>query len=252
MVSDPSPQPAPDVATPGRPQSGLNFFVSSTLEEVEEAWGLVYQAYVRDDLIDPNPYEIHTTEQAAGPRTAVILACLGPLLVGTLSIYSDENQGLPLDSVYGAEIAALRRSGGTLMEIGMFADRREHMNRSADGLFELMRYAFYFALHMRIDNAIIGVHPRHAPFYMRLLGFQRLGAVRSYPTVKDRAVVLLGLNVRQTMAADPMPKGFRHFIDSPLGPEAFSRRFRFDDPRVAGSRIGKFLAEKRTLAASVA
>jgi hypothetical protein len=221
------------------------------LEEVEEAWSLVYQAYLRDDLIDPNPYQIHTTEQAAGPRTAVILACLGPLLVGTLSIYSDENQGLPLDSVYRREVDALRMSG-TVMEIGMFADRREHMNRSTDGLFELMRFAFYFAVHMRIDHAIIGVHPRHAPFYMRLLGFQRLGAVRSYPTVRDRAVVLLGVNVKHAMRLEPMPKGVRHFMDSPLAPEVFSQRFRFDDPRVAGSRIAKFLADKRAVAASVA
>lgn len=251
MASGPSHPPAPDVASPGRPRSGLNFFVSSTLEEVEEAWGLVYQAYLRDDLIDPNPYQIHTTEQAVGPRTSVILACLGPLLVGTLSVYTDEKQGLPLDRVYTEEINRLRKSG-TLMEIGMFADRREHMNRSADGLFELMRYAFYFALHMRIDNAIIGVHPRHAPFYMRLLGFQRLGPVRSYPTVKDRAVVLLGLNVKQTMAAEPMPRGFRHFMDNPLSAEAFSRRFRFDPEQIAGSRIGRLLAEKKFVPASVA
>lgn len=251
MALEPSNPPEADAVGAARPRTGLNHFVSSTLEEVQEAWSLVYQSYLRDDLIDPNPYEIHTTEQAAGPRTAVVLACLGPLLVGTLSVYTEENQGLPLDSVYRDEIDALRRTG-SVMEIGMFADRREHMNRSADGLFELMRFAFYFSLHLQIDNAIIGVHPRHAPFYMRLLGFQRLGAVRSYPTVKDRAVVLLGVNVRQTMKADPLPKGFRHFIESPLPPDVFSCRFRFDDPRLGESRIGQFLADRKRRPASAA
>lgn len=250
MAFEPSNPPEPDSASSGQ-QSGLNFFVASTLEEVQEAWSLVYQSYLRDDLIDANPHEIHTTEQAAGPRTAVVLACLGPLLVGTLSVYADENQGLPLDSVYHREIDALRQCG-SVMEIGMFADRREQMNRSADGLFELMRFAFYFSMHMRIDNAIIGVHPRHAPFYMRLLGFQRLGAVRSYPTVKDRAVVLLGVNVKQAIAMDPLPRGVRHFIASPLRPDVFSGRFRFDDPRMSESRIGRFLADRRRRSASVA
>jgi hypothetical protein len=251
MALEPSTPPESDAPGPGQPQSGLSFCVSSTLEEVQEAWSLVYQSYLRDDLIDPNPHEIHTTEQAAGPRTAVVLACLGPMLVGTLSVYADETKGLPLDSVYLREINAMRKTG-TVMEIGMFADRREHMKRSADGLFELMRFAFYFALHMQIDNAIIGVHPRHAPFYMRLLGFQRLGAVRSYPTVKDRAVVLLGVNVKQAMAIDPVPKGVRHFLESPLSPDVFSRRFRFDDPRLSDSRIGRFLADRRRRSASVA
>jgi hypothetical protein len=222
------------------------------LEEVEEAWGLVYQSYRRDDLVDANPYCIHTTEQAAGPQTAVILACLGPLLVGTLSVYADGPIGLPLDSVYHPEIEVLRQSGRRLMEVGLFADRREHMNRSADGLFELMRYAYYFALQMKVDDAIIGVHPRHAPFYMRLMGFERIGAVRSYPTVKDRAVVLLRGRVRDVTTMESAPKGLAYFAENPIRAEAFAHRFRFDDPQVAGSRIGRFLAEKRAAVASVA
>jgi len=240
------------MAPPDRPQTGLNFFVSSTLDEVQEAWGLVYQAYLRDDLIDVNPHEIHTTLQAAGPRSAVILGCMGPLLVSTLSVYTDERQGLPLDSVYLQEINALRQSGRKLMEVGLFADRREHLNRSAEGLFELMRFAYYFALNMKVDDAIIGVHPRHAPFYMRLLGFDRIGPVRSYPTVKDRAVVLLRFRMKECLEIDPIPKGLAHFVQNPLGPDAFERRFRFDSPDVFNSRIGKFLAHKRAALASVA
>ena len=240
-------QPAPPEAPhPERSEAGLNFLVARTLEDVEEAWSLVYQAYRRDELIDANRHEIHTTKQAVGPQTAVVLSSLGPVLAGTLSVYADGKDGLPLDSVYRAELDALRQSGRRLMEVGLFADRREHMNRAADGLFELMRFAYHFATHMNADDGIIGVHPRHAPFYMRLLGFDKIGPVRAYPTVRDRAVVLLRKRISESARRDPMPKGLSYFTERPLGPEAFAQRFSFDDPRMPNSRIGMFLADKRT------
>lgn len=245
-VSQPPHSFAPAAPHPERPRSGLNFLVADTLQNVEEAWGLVYQAYRRDNLIDANPHEIHTTPQAVGPQTAVILACLGPVLVGTLSVYADLDGGLPLDGVYRNEIDALRQSGRRLVEVGLFADRREHIHRAADGLFELMRFAYYFGSHLKADDGIIGVHPRHAPFYMRLLGFEKIGPVRSYPTVKDRAVVLLRRRIREGFVEDPMPKGLAYFAENSLGPEAFARRYMFDGPEMPASRIGMFLAERRT------
>jgi hypothetical protein len=251
MPSDLFQQPAaPEAPHPERPKSGLNFLVAGTLPDVEEAWGLVYQAYRRDNLIDANPQEIHTTKQAVGPQTAVILACLGPVLAGTLSVYADGASGIPLDSVYRPEIDGLRQSGRRLMEVGLFADRREHINRSADGLFELMRYAYYFALSMKVDDALIGVHPRHAPFYMRMLGFDRIGPVRSYPTVKDRAVVLLRHRVSQAAPLERTPKGLAYFLENPVGAEAFARRFRFDEASLAGSRIAMLLAGTRAATAA--
>jgi hypothetical protein len=243
---------SPDVSRPGRPSSGLEFYVAQTIEEVEEAWGLVYEAYRRDDLIDVNPHEIHTTTQAVGPNTAVILGCLGPLAVGTISAYTDGPGGLPLDSVYLTEINALRRGGRKLMEVGLFADRREHINRAADGLFALMRFSYFFGFPMECDDIVIGVHPRHAPFYMRLLGFERIGAVRSYPTVKDHAVVLLRLRLKESLAAVPLPKGLAYFSEAAVPAKTFEHRFRFERAQIADTRIGRFIAERQNVPASVA
>lgn len=252
MPSTENPPASPDVSRPGRPTSGLEYYVAQTLAEVEEAWGLVYDAYRRDDLIDVNPYQIHTTTQAIGPDTAVILGCLGPLAVGTISAYTDGPNGLPLDSVYLTEINALRRSGRKLMEVGLFADRREHINRAADGLFALMRFSYFFGFPMECDDIVIGVHPRHAPFYMRLLGFERLGAVRSYPTVKDHAVVLLRLQLKESLQMVPLPKGLAYFSESPVTGKAFEHRFRFNPADIADSRVGRFLAQRKDVPASVA
>jgi hypothetical protein len=242
----------PDVGQAGLSRSGLKFSVASSLSEVQEAWGLVYQSYRREGLIDANDYGIHTTEAAVGPESAVILACLGPLLVGTLSAYKDTPVGLPLDTVYHPELTALRQAGRRLMEVGLFADRREHMNRAAEGLFELMRYAFHFALQVGIDDGVIGVHPRHAPFYMRLFSFERLGPIRAYPTVKDNAVVLLRIKLRESLAAVPLARGIAYFVEHPVAPAELKARYRFDDPLLPGSPIGQFLVARRIPMASVA
>lgn len=247
-----NPPAKPDVSRPGRPASGLEYYVAQTLAEVEEAWGLVYDAYRRDDLIDVNPYRIHTTPQAVGPNTAVIIGCLGPLAVGTISAYTDGPSGLPLDTVYLPEINALRRNGRKLVEVGLFADRREHINRAADGLFALMRFSYFFGFPMECDDIIIGVHPRHAPFYMRLLGFERIGAVRSYPTVKDHAVVLLRLQLKESLQAVPLPKGLAYFTEAAVPAKAFDHRFRFNPADIIDSRLGRFIAERKPVPASVA
>jgi len=226
----------------GRPKTGLNYSVARTLQDVLEAWQLVYKAYRADDLIDVNPYEIHTTPQAIGPNSAVITACIGPLAVGTISGYRDGPLGLPLDSVYRPELERLRHSGRKLMEVGLFADRRQHLNRAAEGLFELMRFAYFFGVHLQVDDFVIGVHPRHAAFYMRLLAFEQIGQVKTYPTVKDHAVVLLRLKLDERTEQTKLPKGLAYFLENRVPNEAYSQRYLFDDQSVSGSPLAGYLA----------
>src|SRR4051812_1164893 len=130
-------QNSPSPANRVRRRSTLNYYVSRTLDDVLEAWQLVYLAYRRAELIDTNPFELHTIPQAVGPQTLVITGCLGPMAATTLSAYTDSPAGLPLDSVYPEEIGALRKQGRKLMEVGLFGDRRDHLVRSSEGLFDL-------------------------------------------------------------------------------------------------------------------
>ena len=236
-----------DVAKSGRPTSGLNYFIASQLDEVIEAWRVVYAAYEHDGLIESNPYSLHTTPQAIGPNTVVVTACIGPVAVGTISAYADGPGGLPLDTVYRDELQSLRAEGRRLVEVGLFADRREHLNRAAEGLFELMRYAFFFALYQPADDIVIGVHPRHAAFYERFLACQKIGAVTTYPIVRDRKVVLLRLNLAEARHLNPLPKGLAYFFENPVSPALFERRFRFNETAVNGSPIDHFLTIKNVL-----
>jgi len=234
--------PRKTIARPDRPRSGLNFFVAQTLEDVIEGWGVVYHAYSKAGLIDANPFELHTAREAVSPGTAVIAGCLGPLAVSTISAYVDNPGMLPLDSVYPEELTELRKCGRRFAEVGLFADRRDHLNRSAEGLFELMRFGFYHAFHQKCDDIVIGVHPDHVPFYRRFFRFEQLGDIRSYPTVKNNPVALMRLDIHRKMALDPLPKGLAYFKEYALGPETFEGRFPFKESVVASSMLGRFLS----------
>lgn len=237
--------PVANPAHKGRDRSGLNFYVARTLDDVLEAWQLVYIAYRRAELIDSNPYELHTMRQAVGPQTLVVTGCLGPLSVSTLSVYLDSPVGLPLDSVYKDALAKLRGDGRRIMEVGLFGDRRDHLNRSAEGLFELMRFAYFYAIYNKVDDAVIGIHPDHAAFYKRFFAFEQIGDSRDYPTVKNNPVIPLRLDLHTAPKLDPLPKGLRYFAENELPERVFANRFGFDEGQVASSPIAQFLNYKK-------
>ena len=159
----------------------------------------------------------------------------------------DNPAGLPLSSVYPAEIDRFRAAGGRLLEIGLFGDRREHLTRSMSALFNLMRFAFYYAQYTEIDHVLIGVHPHHAPFYERCFGFKPFAAESVHPTVKNHAVVPLHLSLQANLALDPRPRGLTYCVENPLDDQAYENRFKFDPAQVANSPIGEFLRNRNGL-----
>jgi hypothetical protein len=221
----------------------LTYYVASTLEDVLEAWSLVYQAYRRAGLIDPNPFEIHTVPQAVGPQTMVVTGMMGPEVGTTVSAYIDHPGGLPLDTVYRPEIDGLRAEGRKVMEVGLFGDRRDHLTRSSVGLFELMRFAFFYAVHTKCDDALIGIHPRHAPFYQRYIGLEPMADLRTHPAVKDHPVVLMRMDFRAKR--ERMPKGLAYFVNNELPEKVFASRFTFDEASLNDSTLTRYLAYKQ-------
>ena len=230
-------------ASAGEFQTGLAFAAAQTLAEVVDAWTLVYRSYLQAGLIRSNPWRLHTVPQAIQPRAAVICGRIGELMVSTISGYVDQpdGAGLPLDAVYPDQLAELRREGRQLLEIGLFADRREHIERSIEALLELMRRVTYFGVTLGCTDGVVGVHPRHAPFYERLLGFERIGEEKTYSLVKDNPVVLLRLDWDGKISLPKPPRGLRYFRDNPISLEAFAQRFVLSKQAVAGTDLEQYL-----------
>jgi hypothetical protein len=223
--------------------SGLIFKVAATLDDVQSAWGCVYDAYRRIEIIEPNIYSIHTNAHAATAHSAVFVGQLGDETRTTMTTIHDSEMGLPLDSVFPIEIDCLRKSGRRLSEAGLFGDRRAGIGRSASALLNLMRLVFFYAVPREPATIIAGVHPHHAGFYQRMLGFQTLSETRQYPAVRDNPVVLLHMQVPELVRAPKIPRGVAYFLDNPCADEEFALRYRFSDEAFQSSRIALFLAE---------
>ena len=229
------------------PPCELTYHLAQTCDEGVEAWRLVYDNYLQARLINPNRHGIHTAPQAAAPGNAVIFGTTNSL-VTTLTAFADSRQAkLPLDRVYGRQLDGLREEGRRLMEVGLFADRRGKVTRSAPALFQLMRYAFYFGLQSGVTDFVIGVHPRHSRFYVKSFGFDQLGPPVNYPAVNNRLVVLLRGDLEARRNADPLDPALQFFSDHPVPDEAFECRFVFGADAIAGSPIEAFLRDLENL-----
>lgn len=219
-------------------------FCATSLEQVESAWRLVYERYTQMGLIDENPYGLHAVPSAVGQHACVIWGseAAEEAEVGyTMTLFRDNPKGLALDSVYAGSLDELRRKGRRLLEVGMLADRRRCASRGVGALFSMMRWAVHYGLHTGVTDIVIGVHPRHAQFYVRCYGFEQFASPTSYPMVRNNPVVPLRLRLLEGLAKDELPRGLADARDNPLPASKFSHHFAFEPEQLRGSLIAGLL-----------
>lgn len=217
----------------------LRIELARTPHQVAAAWKLVYSMYREAELIDDNPYEIHTVSHALRPGTAVIVSYDGEDMVSTLTIMHDTGQGIPLDRVYKPRLDELRAQGRRLMEVGLFADRYQPALRSLAAIMEMMRYVFYSSCYALAD-IIVGCHPHHEPFYRRSFGFERIGPVSEHPLVRNRPVVLLRGDTQKNLHGDRVPPSLLEYASRPLSKRVFDERAQLHPRAIAGTPIEAF------------
>lgn len=217
---------------------------ATSLEQVESAWRLVYDRYTQMGLINENPFGIHAVPGAVGDHACVIWGPDGANVGYTMTLFRDNPMGLALDSVYARELDALRAKGRRLLEVGMLADRRQSATRGVGALFSMMRWAVHYGLHTDLTDIVIGVHPRHAQFYVRCYGFEEFAEPTSYPLVRNNPVVPLRLRLLERLVNDVLPRGLADARNNPIPGHAFSGRFAFKPEQLRGSVIADFLKDR--------
>lgn len=225
--------------------SASKYTCARRLVDVQTAWRIVYERYVDKNLIHKNAFGIHTVPQAVGRNACIIHQANNAAAGSTLTLMGDSSAGLPLDSVYARELDALRWQGRGLVEVGLLAESQRGVRRGARALFDLMRWAVYYTLHIDYTDIIIGVHPRHVRFYTRCFGLKNFAQPTDYPLVNDNPVVPLRLPLREALAAPVLPRGLAHIRNHPVDPGAFQQRFQFAPEQLRGSTIERFLDSQR-------
>jgi hypothetical protein len=158
--------------------------IASEFDEFKGAFRLLATNYQACGYESRNTGLYRFTPYHVLPTTVTVVAKHETHVVATLSAVLDtELCGLPMESVYGAEIAGLRRQGRHVAEATCLADRNLSIHEFVRVFKTLIKVGMQYHLRQGGDSWVIAVNPSHRRFYEKMLGFVPLGPCRPYPSV---------------------------------------------------------------------
>jgi hypothetical protein len=161
----------------------FSIHISRTATQRRESLALVAKKY------RARGYDADAAVQARLHREQVTFVARNATGVfGTLTLCVDSPFGLPADAEYSAELSAFRLINKKLAELTALAV--DPQRRSKEVLGALFHVSYVFGALHKIDDVFIEVHPRHVPFYTRMLGFNIAGDCRLRTRVNAPARLL--------------------------------------------------------------
>jgi len=191
--------------------------IAARREELFAAFGLVYKAYVRAGLSTRHPYRMRVTPYHLLPSTEVFIAVKQSEVISTVSLVRDGALGLPLESVYGREVARYRERGFSLAEVSCLADHRQGQRRSVPVVMRLMSLMAQAAKRRGVDQLLIACHPRHRRFYQHFAAFEPFGEEKPYRTVCNHPAIAMALDL--SWAPIDHPELYARFFGTPFPEE---------------------------------
>lgn len=174
--------------------ASVQFKVADSPTERRDAFGLVYEQYLKTGLSEPNAHRVRVTPYHLLPTTHVFVAYRRGDIIATMTLVGDGDLGLPMESIYGDEVDDRRAQGLQLSEVSCLADRRSDRRDFLTVFVGLSRVLAQFARRQGYDQLLVVCHPKHSAFYRRYLGFDMIGSVAECPHVQNKPAVPLCLD----------------------------------------------------------
>jgi hypothetical protein len=142
--------------------------IATTRSEWEDAFRLVARTYRSRGYEPEDTHDLRFTPFHALPNTVTFVAKHGDEVVATLSLVLDNVLlGLPMEGLYGPEIAGLRGAGRRLVEVTSLADQNLSLREFTPVFLALMRVMSQYGIRQNADTWAITINPRHRLFYTR-------------------------------------------------------------------------------------
>jgi hypothetical protein len=210
--------------------------IASEREEWEQALGLVAANYRAKGYEVVSNKRFRFTPYHALRDTAVFVAKHEGQVVTTFSLVPDNTLlGLPMESIYGAEIHERRLQGKRMAEVTSLADSGLGVREFLQVFTTIIKLMFQYHVRHGGDTWVITVNPRHRNFYTKVLGFQPLGPCRAYASVQDAPAEAYLLD-RDTMRVKA-PKMFDDIFGEDLPPRALRK------PSMSPELVRQFAAD---------
>lgn len=240
------------------PPQQLRIKLATTQEELEAAFQLLHDAYVRATLMKPDPSGMRLTVYHALPSTSTIIALWEGKVVGTVSVIRNNPLGLPLDKIFRTE--TLKQNGSRVAEISSLAIAKNFNGPRIEVLFPMLKFLYEYCIHyFGVDYKLIAVNPRHIDFYEGVLCFEEIEnrLVEKYDFVNGHPAYGRFLNLREAYARfaaiygmrEPNRNLFSYFTSVKLpNLEYPDRRFyKVSDPVMTPELLNYFFNEKTNI-----
>ena len=217
---------------------GVDYRVARTRGELEKAYRLVYQEYLKQGYVNEHPSRMRFSLHNALPEAATFLALVDDFVTATATVIPDSPLGLPMDELYHRELDELRLGNKKICEVSMLANTSElfgdHVPLMLNAkkmflVFFLFKHIFdYVRMEQGSDYICITVNPKHANTYDSLF-FQDLGGLKQYHKVNGAPAVAKYLDVRavQDRCSSSGRQGlYKLFLSGQADPEKFKNRVR--------------------------
>lgn len=174
----------------------LEIKIAETRNELQQAFSLVHDTYVKEGFIKPHPSGMRLCLQNAAPETATLIGKINGKVICTTTLYINSFLGVPMDSQFEQEIAFLRSRKRHFGEVGSLATHSDY--RSMDSTLQLylqkalMNYSINY---LKLDDVVITVSDRHHYFYKYILQFQSIGKMKYYDAVNGRPAIPMRINL---------------------------------------------------------
>jgi hypothetical protein len=160
--------------------------IATKRSEFEQAYELLAANYRARGYEAPGDKPYRFTPFHALPETVTLVAKDGDRVCATLTLVPDsEILGLPMETIYGPEVAQLRAAELHPAEAISLADTDLSIREFVQVFKALIKLAMQYHAGRGGDSWIITVNPRHSSFYQKVLGFIPMGSKRAYPTVQN-------------------------------------------------------------------
>lgn len=169
----------------------VTYRLATTKQQLEQAFELVWDAYVGAGLQDQNNQGVRLTKYHALPDAKVFVAVSkrdgeDENVIGTLTVVPDGAFGIPAEEVAGREIAEFRSQGRRVAEFVALAANEEGTKDRA--ILKLFRLASTYCRHAGFTTVLATLTERHIGFYRKFLSFKPIGRLAPYSMGNGTAV----------------------------------------------------------------
>ncbi|WP_423778090.1 N-acyl amino acid synthase FeeM domain-containing protein [Desulfobacter postgatei] len=204
---------------------GVTFREASSIQDYISCFSLLHDVYVEAGFIQPSRIPLRIIPHHSDPEARVFMGC--PIdtqaekrPIYTVSLFPDNEQGLPMDIGFKREVDVLRNQGRRLVEVGCLASHPEF--RKGDKKIPMLgnRMVVSYAVNtLHADDLLITVHPKYLKIYEDILLFEKIGQISSYSYVNDNPAVALRQNLKtwpqklkKVYGKNPIEKNLYHFL----------------------------------------